>query len=102
MLRDTVASPRFPLYLLRAALLASCTAYVVWMTNIDETPLLSWMWSPADVGGLDWGEQTGYRVQRGVAVVLGLAALALLWRPFPLALAAIALFQVLWAFAMSQ
>ncbi len=91
-----------PHWVLRAGLLLSSTSYIVWMAKVDETPLLGWLWSPGDVGGLGLGETTAMGVQRAIALALGLAALLLVWRPWRVLLAAIFLFQFVWATAMSQ
>lgn len=91
-----------PHWILRGAIVLSCLGYVVWMVQVDETPLLGWLWSHADVGGLGLGEPLAMGIQRVIGVVVGVAALLLVWRPWKVFLGVILGFHVVWATAMSQ
>lgn len=91
-----------PEMILRAALVVSGSAYVARMLLVEESPLFSWFWSPRDVGGLGWGEGAALATTQGIAIALGVATVVVAWRPWPVVLGGIFLFQLAWATAMSQ
>jgi len=90
------------LWTLRIAVVLQCLGNWRWLTQIEETPLLHWLASPRDIGGLAWNEPMALTVQSGVGWSLLLAAALVLWRPQVLVLLPLAGLQVLIATAMWQ
>lgn len=97
-----LATPRLAEWILRGGLVLSHCGYIAWMTLVIETPLMGWLWSHGDVGGLNLGESTAIMVQRAIAATMAVTLLLLLWRPWSVLLGLLFLFQLTWATAMSQ
>jgi hypothetical protein len=70
------------IWVLQVTVALQCLGNWRWLAQIGETPLLSWMIGPADVGGLGWNEATGLAVQSTVGWVVLAAGVVVLWRPF--------------------
>ena len=90
------------LWILQITVALQCLGNWRWLTQIQETPLLHWLLDPADLGGLGWSESTALAVQQTVGWLVLLAGGLVLWRPLPVVLGALTLFQLLIAVAMWQ
>ena len=87
---------------LRIGVALQCLGNWQWLTQIEETPLLHWLISPADIGGLEWHESTALATQQVIGwLVLG-ASLFVLIRPCAAVLGPLALLQMTIAAAMWQ
>lgn len=101
--------PRLPnrreqtiLQILRWTVALQCVGNWRWLTQIQETPLLSWMLNAPDIGGLGWSEATASAIQSGLGWLLLPAALILIWKSHPLVLLLPITFQVANTVAMWQ
>lgn len=89
-------------WLLRCGVALQCAGYAWLVGVVLETPLLAWLWEPADVGGLGLGEARGMAIARVVGVLLTLAAVSTIMRPSRVLLGLVFLFQLLLAYAAWQ
>lgn len=87
-------------WILRLTVAAMCIGHAWWLWMVEETPLMSWIHSPTDVGGWDFSESLALRVQTGIAVFLTLTAVATFFRTYPLLLGLVSLIQLAIATAM--
>ena len=71
-----------------------------WFTQIGETPLLSLMINPPDVGGWGWNEATGLAIQMAIGWLALAAGGLVLWRPSLVVTLPLFLLQVMLAVAM--
>jgi len=85
---------------LRITVAVQCLGNWRWLAQIGESPLLSWMISPIDVGGLNWQEATGLAVQQATGWLALAAGVWVLLRPCAAVLGPLALLQLLLAVAM--
>ncbi len=85
---------------LRITVALQCLGNWRWLAQIGESPLLSWMISPVDVGGLNWNEATGLAVQQTTGWLALVAGSFVLLRPCAAVLAPLGLLQLLIAVAM--
>jgi len=85
---------------LRITVALQCVGNWRWLAQIGESPLLSWMISPEDVGGMRWAEATGLAVQQAIGWLALGAGLCVLLRPCAAVLGPLALLQLLIAVAM--
>jgi len=85
---------------LRITVALQCVGNWRWFAQIGESPLLSWMISPEDVGGLNWNEATGLAVQQATGWLALAAGVCVLLRPCAAVLGPLALLQLLLAVAM--
>lgn len=88
------------LQILRWTVALQCVGNWRWLTQIQETPLLHWMLSAPDIGGLGWSESTATAIQSGLGWMLLPAALILIWKSHPLVLLVPIAFQVTNTIAM--
>ena len=87
---------------LRLTVVLQCLGNWRWLTQIEETPLLHWLLSPTDVGGLACQESTALAVQQVVGWLVLVTAGWVLWRPHVVALALLVLLQTAITVAMWQ
>lgn len=91
---------RWILVVLRWTVALQCVGNWRWFTQIEETPLLSWMINPSDIGGLGWSEATAISIQQTLGWSLLAAAVVLVWTTHTVVLALASAVQVLLAVAM--
>lgn len=89
-------------WLLRVALAMQCVGHAWWLGQVEATPLMSWLWGAADVGGWELAESTAQWIQYGVAIFLAVAAVIVLVRPLAVVLGGVVAFQLLLTVAMWQ
>lgn len=87
-------------WVLRFTLIAMCIGQSWWLAEVQETPLVSWLHSPSDIGGLDLSEAFALRAQSVLAGLLMLAAVVSCFRSNALLLWSVSLVQLLIAVAM--
>ncbi len=84
---------------LRITVALQCLGNWQWLIQIGESPLLSWLIDPRDIGGLAWSEATGLAVQQTVGWLVIAAGGVVLLRPYAAVLVPLSLFQLLIAVA---
>ncbi len=85
---------------LRITVALQCLGNWRWLTQIGESPLLSWWIGPTDVGGLAWNEATGLAVQQATGWLALAAGGCVLLRPCAAVLGPLVLLQIFFAIAM--
>jgi len=88
------------IWTLRITVALQCAGNWHWLAQIGESPLLSWMISPHDVGGLNWNEATGLAVHQSLGWLALVAGCFVLVRPCAAVLVPLGLLQLLLALAM--
>lgn len=89
-------------WILRVGVALQCAAYAWLVGYVLESPLLTWLWEPPDVGGLGLGEAAALPIVRVVGVVFALAAVSALTRPSRALLLTVGLLQLTIAVAAWQ
>jgi len=85
---------------LRMTVALQCLGNWRWLAQIGESPLLSWMISPEDVGGLNWNEATGLAVHQAIGWLVLAAGVCVVLRPCAAVLGPLSFLQFLFAVAM--
>lgn len=93
---------RLIIWTLRATVAMQCLGNWRWYAQIGETPLLSWLISPADVGGLGFSEAAGLAVQQTIGWLTLAAGASVIVRPCAAVLSLLVLLQLSIAVAMWQ
>jgi len=89
-------------WVLQVTVTLQCLGNWRWLTQIGETPLLSWLIGPADVGGLAWSEAAGLATQSAIGWVVLVAGIVVLLRPMAAVTLPLFFFQLCIATAMWQ
>jgi len=68
-------------WLLRVTVALQCLGNWRWLAQIGESPLLSWLLGPVDVGGLGWSEATALATHSAIGWAALVAGVCVLVRP---------------------
>lgn len=85
---------------LRITVALECLGNWRWFAQIGETPLLVWLISPADIGGLALSESIGLAVQQSIGWLALAAGVGVVLRPCAAVLGPLTVLQLLIAVAM--
>jgi len=85
---------------LRITVALLCLGNWRWLSQIEETPLMSLFWDQPDVGGLGWSEATSLTIEHSIGWLALLGGVCVLARPCAAVLGPLVLLQLLIALAM--
>jgi len=91
---------RTVVWTLRITVALQCLGNWRWLAQIGESPLLTWLISPEDVGGLNLSEATGLAVQQATGWLALAAGLCVMLRPCAAVLGPLCFLQLLLTVAM--